>query len=243
MTRRPPPASDSPGKGSAAALPSAAAAAARAGAARRACCAVLAILIAPVLAAPAPAATPASASAPAAPDAASLAGGAVHVVPAESPGLPGKAFTAWTLVPATVPRLCAMVQDYAAYAAYMPNTKSAQTVSAGEGYVMVDLTLDLPLGQEKKYRLRLEPQSDATQCRLAWRLIPSGLAPADTIADTTGYWLFKPLPGSDNSKTLVEYHVYADPGPVPYGFGWIVEMMSKRSLPRTLEALRLQAAK
>jgi hypothetical protein len=36
--------------------------------------------------------------------------------------------------------------------------------------------------------------------------------------------------------------VYADPGPVPFGFGWIVDMMSKRSLPRTLEALRARAA-
>lgn len=177
-------------------------------------------------------------AAPQAPDAAQLADGAVHVVQAPSEGLPGKAFTAWTLVAAPVQRLCAVVQDYPSYASYMPNTKSAQPVGAGEGYVLVDMTLDLSLGQEKKYRLRLEPQQpDAAQCKLAWRLVPTGLAPAETIADTTGYWLFKPQPG-DGAKTLVEYHVYADPGPVPYGFGWIVEMMSKRSLPRTLEALR-----
>lgn len=210
----------------------------RAGTRARAC--ALPLLLAAALAAP-PAAH--AAPEPPGPDPALLANGAVHVIPANSNGLPGKAFTAWTLVPASVPRLCAMVQDYAAYASYMPNTKSAQTVSAGEGYVLVDLTLDLPLGQEKKYRLRLEPQADAGQCRLAWRLVPSGLAPADTIADTSGYWLFKPQAGSDGGKTLVEYHVYADPGPVPFGLGWIVEMMSKRCLPRTLEALRLQAAK
>jgi hypothetical protein len=187
---------------------------------------------------PAPAAAASGAAAPQAPDAALLAGGAVHVVEVPSGGLPGKAFTAWTLVPAPVPRLCAMVQDYPAYASYMPNTRSAQPVGGGDGYVLVDMTLDLPLGQEKKYRLRLEPQQpDAAQCRLAWRLVPSGLPAGETIADTTGYWLFKPQPG-DSATTLVEYHVYADPGPVPFGFGWIVDMMSKRSLPRTLEALR-----
>jgi len=175
-----------------------------------------------------------------APDATVLAGGAVHVVEASSAGLPGKAFTAWTLVAAPVPRLCAMVQDYPSYSSYMPNTKSALTVESGDGFVLVDMTLDLPLGQEKKYRLRLEPQQpDAGQCKLSWRLVPTGLAAKETIADTTGYWLFKPMPG-DSAKTLVEYHVYADPGPVPYGFGWIVDMMSKRSLPRTLEALRGQ---
>jgi len=182
--------------------------------------------------------------APQLPDLAALSGGTVHVAEAPSPGLPGKAFTAWTLVQASVPRLCAMVQDYPSYASYMPNTKSALPVGEGDGYVLVDMTLDLPLGQQKKYRLRLEQQAqpDTAQCKLAWRLVPTGLAPADTIADTTGYWLFTPVPG-ENGKTLIEYHVYADPGPVPFGFGWIVDMMSKRSLPRTLEALRTQAAK
>jgi hypothetical protein len=189
-------------------------------------------------------ATANTAAAPQPPDLASLSGGTVHVAEAPSAGLPGKAFTAWTLVPASVPRLCAMVQDYASYSSYMPNTKSALPVGEGDGYVLVDMTLDLPLGQQKKYRLRLEqqPQPDAAQCKLAWRLVPNGLAPSDTIADTTGYWLFTPIPG-ESGKTLIEYHVYADPGPVPYGFGWIVDMMSKRSLPRTLEALRAQAAK
>jgi len=183
-------------------------------------------------------------AAPSMPDIASLSGGTVQVAEAPNPGLPGKAFTAWTLVQASVPRLCALVQDYASYPSYMPNTKSALPVGEGDGYVLVDMTLDLPLGQQKKYRLRLEqqPQADAAQCKLAWRLVPTGLAPADTIADTTGYWLFTPIPG-ESGGSLIEYHVYADPGPVPFGFGWIVEMMSKRSLPRTLEALRAQAGK
>ncbi|SFG75164.1 Polyketide cyclase / dehydrase and lipid transport [Duganella sp. CF458] len=202
-----------------------------------------AMLLACVVAAPGPAIA-ANINAPPVPELASLAGGTIHVSEAPSPGLPGKAFTAWTLSPTPVAQLCATVQDYASYASFMPNTKSALPVGEGDGYVLVDMTLDLPLGQQKKYRLRLEQQQqpDSSQCKLAWRLIPSGIAPADTIADTTGYWLFTPIAG-ESGRTLIEYHVYADPGPVPYGFGWIVEMMSKRSLPRTLEALRAQAAK
>lgn len=203
--------------------------------------AALATTIVTALAAPG---TASAAAAPLAPDVSALASGTIQVAEAPSAGLPGKAFTAWTLVQASVPRLCALVQDYASYSSYMPNTKSAQPVGEGDGYVLVDMTLDLPLGQQKKYRLRLEQQQqpDTTQCKLAWRLVPTGLAPADTIADTTGYWLFTPIQG-EGGKTLIEYHVYADPSPVPYGFGWIVEMMSKRSLPRTLEAVRAQAAR
>jgi len=177
------------------------------------------------------------------PDISSLSEDHVRVVEEPGSGHPGKTFTAFTLIAAPVPKLCSMVQDYASYSAYMPNTKSAVPIEAGDGYALVDMTLDLPLGQEKRYRLRLEPETPPGQCKLAWRLIPrADLRVSETIADTTGYWLFKPLPGSAD-KTVVEYHVYADPGPVPFGFGWIVDMMSKRSLPRTLEALRAQAAK
>jgi hypothetical protein len=171
-----------------------------------------------------------------------LSDGRVHVVEEANAGQAGKTFTAFTLMAASVPQLCGTVQDYAAYASYMPNTRSALPVASGDGYVLVDMTLDLPLGQVKKYRLRLEPSSDAGQCKLAWRLVPRAeLDKSETIADTSGYWLFKPAAGGE--QTLVEYHVYADPGPVPFGFGWIVDMMSKRSLPRTLEALRGQVAK
>jgi hypothetical protein len=104
------------------------------------------------------------------------------------------------------------------------------------------MTLDLPLGQVKRYRLRLTPHSAADYCRLTWQLVPrADLAGADTIADTSGYWLFTPLPG-DPARSRVLYHVYADPGPVPFGFGWIVDALSRRSLPRTVEAVRARAA-
>ncbi|WEF30677.1 SRPBCC family protein [Pseudoduganella chitinolytica] len=153
---------------------------------------------------------------------------------------PGRTFTATTTIDAPPERLCRVVQDYASYGAFMPNTRSAVPVGAGPGYVLVDMTLDLPLGQVKQYRLRLEPASSADSCRLAWQLVPrADLQPGQTIADTTGYWEFSALADGDGS--LVRYRVYADPGPVPFGFGWIVEMMSKRSLPKAVAAVRERA--
>ena len=67
-----------------------------------------------------------------------------------------------------------------------------------------------------------------------------GIAPEDTIADTHGHWRLAPW-AKDRSKTEVRYEVYTDPGPVPTGFGWIVDALSKDSLPKTLEALRVRA--
>lgn len=170
-----------------------------------------------------------------------MAVAAIDVAEAPSQG-PGRTFVASTVIGAAPEKLCRIVQDYAGYAAFMPNVRSAIPVGAGPGYVLVDMTLDLPLGQVKQYRLRLEPTALTDGCRLTWRLIPRpDLRPEQTIADTSGYWEFTTIP-SDGPAALARYRVHADPGPVPFGFGWIVEMMSRRSLPRTLEALRERAA-
>ncbi len=165
----------------------------------------------------------------------------VDVVEEGAPGLPGRAFLASTVIAAPVETLCRIVQDYPSYGTFMPNTRSAVPVGFGAGYVLVDITLDLPLGQSRQYRLRLAPRQDPDSCRLAWQLVPRpDLRPSQTIADTAGWWEFTPAPGQPGA-TLARYRVYADPGPVPFGFGWIVDMMSRRSLPQVLDAVRIRA--
>ena len=167
----------------------------------------------------------------------------IDVIDVSRPAQPGKSYDAMTIMDAPVARLCALIQDYPAYPAYMPNTKNTQIVSSADDHVLVDMTLELPLGKIKRYRLQLDARQNGASCQVAWKLIPrDDLKIAETIADTTGYWLFSPLPANHN-KSIVEYFVYADPGPVPYGLGWIVDIMSKKSLPSTLEALRGQAQK
>jgi hypothetical protein len=37
---------------------------------------------------------------------------------------------------------------------------------------------------------------------------------------------------------LVLYHVYTDPGPIPLGLGWIVQILSEKSVPKTLSQTR-----
>ncbi|UOD33125.1 hypothetical protein INH39_16665 [Massilia violaceinigra] len=156
-------------------------------------------------------------------------------------GQPGKAFMAATIINAQVPKLCAMIQDYAAYPSFMPNVDKVAVVRK-EDAAQVDMTLKLPLGKVKKYRLRMEPKVSAAQCQLSWKMLPwPGVSAEEAIADTTGYWLLVPH-ALDKNKTVVKYMVYTDPGPVPMGLGWIVDSMSRGSMPKTLEALRQRAA-
>ena len=167
----------------------------------------------------------------------------VDVAEVPRPALPGKTYDAVTIIDAPMARLCAIVQDYAAYPAFMPNTASTRIVSDDDGHAVIDMTLSLPLGKIKRYRLQLDAKHGDDTCQVSWKLLPrADLAIADTIADTSGYWMLTALP-ANHGKSVVEYFVYADPGPVPFGLGWIVDIMSKKSLPNTLEALRGRAQK
>lgn len=162
----------------------------------------------------------------------------VSVMDLSKSGSTGKTYLAATIIAAPLPKLCSVLQNYPDYPNFMPNTAKAVVVKTEARASLVDMTLKLPMGKEKKYRLRMETKSGNKTCRLEWKLVPrTDLAPSETIADTTGYWLLTPLP-SDENKTVVKYHVYSDPGSVPVGLGWIVDAMGKDSLPKTLESLR-----
>ncbi len=164
----------------------------------------------------------------------------VALVDVSKAGSGTRSFVAATLIDAPLPALCALIQDYASYPRFMPNTASTVVSQTGAGFAVIDVTLALPMGKVKKYRLRMEPKADAQVCVLAWKQVPwPGLKQEETIADTTGYWQLTPSAG----KTAVKYVVSTDPGPVPFGLGWIVDSLSKDSIPLTLEALRKRAKK
>lgn len=170
-------------------------------------------------------------------DMASVPDAGVNIEDLSNPGSHGKTFLASTVINAPMAKLCAVIQDYAQYPAFMPNTFKT-SVTAGENKTaLVDITLHLALGKVKKYRLRMTPNVTSRQCRLDWKQIPwEGLTPDETILDTTGYWLLVPQASNPNA-TQVTYRVATDPGPVPLGLGWIVDSMSRDSIPKMLEFL------
>lgn len=156
-------------------------------------------------------------------------------------GKPGKSFVAATIIDAPLQELCTLLQNYEAYPAFMPNTQSTRVSQTGASFSVIDVTLKLPMGKIKKYRLRMDPKTSALSCVLAWKLQPwPGLKQEETITDTVGSWQL--MPAAAAGKTVVKYTVYTDPGPIPFGAGWIVDSLSKDSIPQTLEALRKRAA-
>lgn len=158
------------------------------------------------------------------------------------PSSAGKTFVASTVMNANVQALCSIILDFSDYPRFMPNTARTEVLRLDADHALVDMTLSLPLGKIKRYRLRMTSNTNRQSCHLSWKLVPQPeLTPDETIADTSGYWQLTRQP-ADPSRTRVDYFVYADPGPVPFGLGWIVDIMSRESLPRTLEAVRERAA-
>ncbi len=166
----------------------------------------------------------------------------VDVIDVSNLAVPGNTYVAATLMSGSVQKLCSTIMNYSEYPQFMPNTEKTTIVSTAEGATVIEMTLGLPLGKIKKYRLKMMPAVTPEYCQLSWKLVPwEGLQASETIVDTAGYWQLTPYP-KDKSKTLVKYYVFADPGPIPYGLGWIVDVMTRISLPRTLEALRERVA-
>lgn len=150
----------------------------------------------------------------------------------------GKTFVAGTILNAPLAKVCTTVQAYEDYPSFMPNTAKAKVSRQADESALVDFTLNLPLGKIKKYRLKMTPKVNAANCYLSWKMQPwEGLKQEETIADTSGHWDLSAMAGNPN-KTVVKYQVFTDPGPVPLGLGWIVDSMSKDSIPKMMEALR-----
>ncbi len=95
----------------------------------------------------------------------------------------------------------------------------------------------LPLNNIKKYRLVVTvTEPDVHSFEVRWRLIEwPGLKTKETIKDTTGYWKIKQ---QDDSTSLVLYHVFTDPGPIPFGLGWIIGILTEKSIPDAFKGTR-----
>lgn len=148
-------------------------------------------------------------------------------------GKPGKIFEAVAIMEAKREVILDIVLNYARYPDFMPNVSHVEILQQDESTALLNYTLVLPLGKIKKYRVRMKATEPDDQTSLIqWHLEQwPGLEPEETIRDTTGFWRIETL---DAKRSLVLYHVYTDPGKIPFGLGWIVDLLGKDSMPDVL---------
>ena len=142
-----------------------------------------------------------------------------------------KTFEAVGLIKATVSDVYQVLVKFEDYPKFMPNVSKCEVLKRTDDTAILNYTLRLPLGKVKKYRLSMTFQNEKSRATLKWKLIEwQGLKKSETIEDTTGYWLLEEY-AEKAGHIIALYHVYTDPGPIPLGLGWIVDILTKNSIP------------
>ena len=123
----------------------------------------------------------------------------------------------------------------------MPNVKEVIVKDLPGPEVVVDWQLQLPMGVIKRYSLKCWAKEEDHRVQRFWKKLPwPGLKPKETIVDTYGQWILEEFPGTDN-RVLAYYRVYTDPGKVPFGTGWIVDILTEQSVPDIIKRTRQRA--
>jgi hypothetical protein len=161
----------------------------------------------------------------------------------ESQGKPGRTFEAVSIINANRGIIRQILVDYEKYPDFMPNVSEIEVIHRKDKpSILLNYTLSLPLGKTKQYRVSMEESEPNRKTSLIqWRFQEwPGLKEEDTIKDTDGFWRIEEL---DQGRSLVLYHMYVDPGPIPFGLGWIVDILSKESVPDALLQSKIRAEK
>ncbi|MCJ7774731.1 MAG: hypothetical protein MUP22_16525 [Desulfobacterales bacterium] len=146
----------------------------------------------------------------------------------------GRTFKAIGLINAEVDHIYQTLQDFDSYPEFMPNLEKIEVVKRDSNSAVLNYTLDLPLNKVKKYRLATDFKQGTGSAFITWKQIPwPGLNESEKINDTTGYWNFSNYPNM-KGYVLAVYHVYTDPGPIPTGLGWIVDILTRSSVPNVV---------
>ena len=143
----------------------------------------------------------------------------------------GKTYDAFGLIRGTVEQVFGVLADYEKYPQFMPNVEATRIERSEGNTSVVEYKLGLPMGQVKRYKLSLTAAREDAEAHINWHKVPwPELKDSETIVETTGFWLLRPFPERPG-YLLARYHVYTDPGRIPTGLGWIVNILTKGSMP------------
>ena len=135
-----------------------------------------------------------------------------------------------------------LLTDYKAYPEFMSAVDKIEIIDETGDESTLNYILRPMLGLTKKYRIKIAPTRLEEQVwKIEWHLVVwPGLTAMETIGDTQGYWL---IIEQGENRALVQYQVYSDPGPVPFGLGGLVDALGKDSIEEVFIETRAQAEK
>ena len=135
------------------------------------------------------------------------------------------------IIEASVSQVYNTVTEFGSYIKFMPNVEAVDILEANQESSIITNTIGLPLGRKKSYKLNFDHSIKDQKADVSWKMIDWPEIPKEeSINDTKGHWKISAY-NNDPSRSLVVYHVYTDPGEIPFGFGWIVEYFTENSVP------------
>jgi hypothetical protein len=165
-----------------------------------------------------------------------ILGGKIVLRDLPDPGRKGRTFEAVGILHGSLDEAFAVLTDFGSYPEYMPNIGAIKIREVAGASSVVEITLHLPLGIRKQYRLRYISVREDAGFVLSWEMLPwPELKPSQAIADTSGYWAIRKF---EEGGLLAVYHVYTDPGRVPLGLTNIFQGLAKNKIPNAIVKLR-----
>ncbi len=152
------------------------------------------------------------------------------------PGRKGRTFEAVGILHGSLDEALAVLTDFGSYPEYMPNVGALKIREVTGASSVVEITLYLPLGARRQYRLRYTSAREDAGFVLSWEKLPwPELKPSLAITDTSGYWSVRKF---EEGGLLAVYHVYTDPGHVPLGLTNVFQGLAKSKIPDAIVKLR-----
>lgn len=164
--------------------------------------------------------------------------GAIVVRRLPNPGKAGRTYEAIGIIKGTMEEVKEVLTDNTRFTEFMPNLEKMTVVKREGIYTYADYQIGLPLGKKKKYRLKGWDILNPGDIKLFWKKVEGPkLKESETIKDTSGYWHLRSYPEKPG-HIIALYHIYTDPGHIPWGFGWIVNWLIDRSMPDVINVTR-----
>ena len=148
-------------------------------------------------------------------------------------------YQVYGIVNADMKKVFEAVENFNNYSQFMPRFDYVETIQNSDTLTAYVFNIILPLNIKYKYKIKSKEFFGDSSAWLAWETIPWK---ENSINETWGQWYLTPYKGSSN-KTLIQYQVYTDPGNIPFGFRWIADIMTKKSLPETVDNLKMWVEK
>ena len=142
----------------------------------------------------------------------------------------GEHFCVYGIIDEPIDKVFKIISEEENYPNFMPRFTAVDYHYTDGNYSYYTFHIGLPLSIKYQYKIKItEFQSDEFAW-IAWELVDWK---ENSIADTWGQWYFTPV---DNNKnfTLIQYQTYIDPGYIPYGMGWIIDLLTRTSLPHII---------